>query len=280
MDLTSILYPEIEPYHSGMLQVSDLHTLYYEEVGNPQGQPVVFLHGGPGGGFSPLARRYFDPQFYRDHPVRPARVREIDPARRAAREHHPRPGDGYRAPARDAGIERWLVFGGSWGSTLALAYAIHFPQRVIGLVLRGIFLCRQIGNRLALQGRRLARLSGRLGAVHRAHPARGARRPAGGLLPPPDRSGSAGAVRLPPGPGAAGKRTVRAIPRIRLRWKRTRTRLKPWRSRASRPIILSITAFSRATASCWRTPRRSTLSRPASSRGATIWSARSPRPGN
>ena len=143
MDPNSPLFPEIEPYHTGSLKVSDLHTLYYEEVGSPQGQPVVFLHGGPGGGISPLARRFFDPAFYRiilfdqrgsGLSTPQAELRENttwDPVAdiERLREH--------------LGIARWLVFGGSWGSSLALAYAIKHPARVLGMILRGIFLCRK-----------------------------------------------------------------------------------------------------------------------------------------
>ena len=142
MDLEPKLFPEIEPYHTGRLPVSDLHTLYYEEVGNPQGRPVIFLHGGPGAGVNPLMRRFFDPAFYRvilfdqrgsgqSTPFAELRenttwdlVADIERLRAAL------------------GIDRWLVFGGSWGSSLSLTYAIQHPERVLGLVLRGIFLCR------------------------------------------------------------------------------------------------------------------------------------------
>lgn len=136
------LYPEISAYHAAFLPVSDLHSLYYEESGNPQGRPVVFLHGGPGAGISPNQRRFFDPAFYR--------IILFD--QRGAGRSTP------NAELRDnttwdlvadieklrahLGIERWLVFGGSWGSTLALAYAVTHPDRVLGLVLRGVFLCR------------------------------------------------------------------------------------------------------------------------------------------
>ena len=143
MDLNAILYPEIEPYRSGMLEVSGLHSLYYEEAGNPQGKPVIYLHGGPGGGFSPLARRFFDPLFYRVilFDQRGA-GKSIPHAELRENTTHDLVAD-IESLRTMLGIERWLVFGGSWGSTLSLAYAIHFPQRVIGLVLRGIFLCRR-----------------------------------------------------------------------------------------------------------------------------------------
>jgi len=136
------LYPDIEPYRVERLAVDDLHTLYLEECGNPQGLPVIFLHGGPGAGLSSYHRRFFDPKRYRivlfdqrgaGRSTPPAELRDnttwhlVDDIERI-RAH--------------LGIEQWVAFGGSWGSTLALAYAQAHPQRVLGLVLRGIFLGR------------------------------------------------------------------------------------------------------------------------------------------
>ena len=137
------LYPEITPYRSGMLAVDARHTLYWEECGNPDGKPVVLLHGGPGGGCSANMRRFHDPAKYR--------IVLFDQR-----------GAGRSTPHADLvdnttwdlvadieklrehlGIARWQVFGGSWGSTLALAYAETHPQRVTELVLRGIFLLRR-----------------------------------------------------------------------------------------------------------------------------------------
>ena len=136
------LYPAIETYDQGMLPVSPVHTLYYEQSGNPEGLPVVFLHGGPGGGTVPDYRRFFDPAAYRivlfdqrgsGKSTPHANLEENTTWHLVAdieriREH--------------LGIENWVVFGGSWGSTLALAYAQTHPERVRALVLRGIFLCR------------------------------------------------------------------------------------------------------------------------------------------
>lgn len=142
------LYPPIEPYGFGMLQVGDGQEIYWESCGNPAGKPVVFLHGGPGGGCSVDHRRYFDPEKYRivlfdqrgcgrslPHASAPDAdlttnttwhlVADIE----RLREH--------------LGIEAWQVFGGSWGSTLSLAYAETHPERVTELVLRGIFTLRQ-----------------------------------------------------------------------------------------------------------------------------------------
>jgi proline iminopeptidase len=137
------LYPSIEPYESGWLDVGDGHRVYWELCGNPEGKPAVFLHGGPGGGCSPVHRQLFDPKRYR--------VLLFDQR-----------GCGRSTPhaSLDAnttwhlvadierfrtmlGVERWLVFGGSWGSTLGLAYAETHPDRVSELVLRGIFTLRR-----------------------------------------------------------------------------------------------------------------------------------------
>lgn len=136
------LYPPIEPFDTGRLKVSPVHELYYEQVGNPNGKPAVFFHGGPGGGLTLDYRRYFDPAIYRvvlfdqrgsgkstphaslEENTTWDLVADIE----RLREH--------------LGLARWLVFGGSWGSTLALAYAETHPERVSELVLRGIFLCR------------------------------------------------------------------------------------------------------------------------------------------
>ncbi len=136
------LYPEIAPYNTGRLQVSDLHTLHYEEVGNPQGKPAVFLHGGPGGGIDPVYRQYFDPQQWRlilfdqrgcGQSTPHAELREnttwdLVQDIEVLRQH--------------LDIDRWVVFGGSWGSTLALAYSQTHPQACQGLILRGIFMLR------------------------------------------------------------------------------------------------------------------------------------------
>lgn len=137
------LFPEIDPFHTGLLKVSEKHAIYYEECGNPSGYPVVFLHGGPGSGCNPNQRRFFDPAFYRiilidqrgcgrSIPVgctedndTDALINDID----ALKNH--------------LNIKSWLVFGGSWGSTLALTYAIKYRSSVSGLILRGIFLSRE-----------------------------------------------------------------------------------------------------------------------------------------
>jgi proline iminopeptidase len=138
------LYPEIEPYETGMLDVGDGHRLYWELCGNPDGKPVVFLHGGPGGGSSPDHRRQFNPDKYKilvfdqrgcgkstpyaslDHNTTWDLVEDIEKLRTEV-----------------AKVDKWQVFGGSWGSTLAVTYAETYPERVSELVLRGIFLFDQ-----------------------------------------------------------------------------------------------------------------------------------------
>ena len=137
------LYPPIEPYNAGYLSVSALHTIHYEEVGNPHGRPMLFLHGGPGGGIEPFYRQYFDP----------TRWRMVLFDQRGSGRSTP------HAELRDnttwdlvsdieklrvhLGIDTWAVFGGSWGSTLALAYSQTHPECCTALILRGIFLLRR-----------------------------------------------------------------------------------------------------------------------------------------
>lgn len=138
-----MLYPNVTPSQSGWLTREDGHEIYWEEVGNPDGIPVVFLHGGPGGGISANSRRFFDPQKYRVilHDQRGAgKSKPFGSLENNTTDHLI--GD-IEALRKDRGIDRWLVFGGSWGSTLALAYGQAHPQQVLGFVLRGIFLCRE-----------------------------------------------------------------------------------------------------------------------------------------
>ncbi|MET3565146.1 proline iminopeptidase [Leifsonia sp. 563] len=141
------LYPEIEPYDSGMLDVGDGQQLYWEVSGNPEGKPVVFLHGGPGGGTTPAHRRLFDPERYRivlfdqrmcgrslPHASEPEADLSVNTTWHLV--------DDIERLREHLGVDRWQVFGGSWGSTLALAYAETHPERVTELVLRGIFTLR------------------------------------------------------------------------------------------------------------------------------------------
>jgi proline iminopeptidase len=133
-------YPRIEPYAIHHLPVSDLHTLYIEEVGNPKGLPVIFLHGGPGIGVLPAYRKFFDPQLFR---VILFSQRGANPSTPAGEVHENDTWnlvEDIETIRKHFGIKRWIVFGGSWGSTLALAYAVEHPQATAALVLRGIFL--------------------------------------------------------------------------------------------------------------------------------------------
>ncbi len=142
------LYPPIEPYEHGMLPVSDGHELYWEACGNPEGKPVVFLHGGPGGGCTPDHRRYFDPERYRillfdQRGCGRSTPHASDPAADLSSNTTWHLVADIERLRESFGIDRWQVFGGSWGSTLALAYAEAHPQRVAELVLRGIFTLRR-----------------------------------------------------------------------------------------------------------------------------------------
>jgi proline iminopeptidase len=136
-------YPELQPYNRGRLRVSELHEIYYEECGNPDGKPVVVLHGGPGGGISPFLRRLHDPKCYRivlfdqrgcGQSTPNAELRENTTWHLVA---------DIEALRAHLGIATWQVLGGSWGSTLALAYAQTHTERVDELILRGIFTVRQ-----------------------------------------------------------------------------------------------------------------------------------------
>ena len=137
------LYPDIQPFDTGTLKVDERHTLYYEQCGNPDGKPVVLLHGGPGGGCSDKMRRFHDPEKYR--------IVLFDQRGSGRSTPHADLVDNttwhlvedIEKLRRKLEIERWQVFGGSWGSTLALAYAETHPKRVTELVLRGIFMLRR-----------------------------------------------------------------------------------------------------------------------------------------
>ena len=137
------LYAPLEPYRSGMLPLDGLHTMYWEESGNPGGVPVLFLHGGPGSGSAPQHRQFFDPSHYRIVLFDQRGAGKSTPLG----EHRDNTTQLLVADIerlRDLlGISRWLVFGGSWGSTLALAYGQAHREMCLGFILRGIFLCTQ-----------------------------------------------------------------------------------------------------------------------------------------
>ena len=136
------LYPEIEPHASGWLAVDPPHALHWETCGNPVGVPVVFLHGGPGGGCLPHHRRFFDPAHWRIVLFDQRGAGRSTPAAELAGNTTPALVADLERLRAHLGVDRWLLFGGSWGSTLALAYAEAHPARCLGLVLRGIFLVR------------------------------------------------------------------------------------------------------------------------------------------
>lgn len=135
-------YPEIHPYAEHRLQVSELHTLYVEESGNPQGIPVLFIHGGPGGGTSPAHRSFFDPEKYRIILFDQRGCGQSTPHAELTDNTTQHLIDDMEKIRKLLNIEQWLLFGGSWGSTLALLYAQAHPNKVLGMILRGIFLCR------------------------------------------------------------------------------------------------------------------------------------------
>ncbi len=141
--LADVLYPPVEPLSSGRLKVSPLHTIAWECSGNPEGVPVVVIHGGPGGGAQPSYRQYFDPQAFHIVQFDQRGCGQSTPhAELEDNTTQALVGD-IEALRIHLDIDRWHVFGGSWGSTLSLVYALHHTDRVLSLVLRGIFMCRR-----------------------------------------------------------------------------------------------------------------------------------------
>jgi len=141
--LRSELFGEVQPYASGALQVDSRHALYWEQCGNPEGVPVVFLHGGPGAGAAPIHRRFFDPQFYRIIVMDQRGAGRSTPLADITDNTTSHLIGDLEMLRQRLEIDRWLVFGGSWGSTLALAYGAAHPERCLGFILRGIFLGTQ-----------------------------------------------------------------------------------------------------------------------------------------
>lgn len=137
------LFPPLEPYRSGRLQVSELHEIHWEECGNPDGLPVLFLHGGPGGGVTPAHRRFFNPAHCRIVLFDQRGAGKSTPHGEVQENSTPLLVQDIERLRNMLGIESWLLFGGSWGSTLALAYGQAHPERCLGFILRGIFLCSQ-----------------------------------------------------------------------------------------------------------------------------------------
>ena len=137
------LYPEIEPYSAGKLKLDGMHSMYWEQAGNPHGKPVLFLHGGPGAGAAPAHRRFFDPAHYRIVIYDQRGAGRSAPLGELKDNTTPHLVADIERLRQHLKIDRWLVFGGSWGSTLALAYGEAHPERCAGFVLRGVFLCRR-----------------------------------------------------------------------------------------------------------------------------------------
>mgnify|MGYP001117497161 CR=1 FL=1 len=136
------LYPSLQPRHAGYLKVDELHSLYWEESGNPKGIPVIFIHGGPGAGASESSRRFFDPNFYRIIIYDQRGSGRSLPLGETRDNTTPHLIQDLETLRNHLGVDQWLLFGGSWGSTLSIAYAEHHPDRCLGLILRGLFLCR------------------------------------------------------------------------------------------------------------------------------------------
>ena len=137
-------YPPIEPYRTGRLKVSELHEIYYEECGNPSGKPALMVHGGPGGGSNPTMRRFHDPEHYRIILFDQRGCGRSTPHAELAENTTWDLVADMEQLRKELGIERWQLLGGSWGSTLSLAYAETHPERVSELVLRGIFTLRRV----------------------------------------------------------------------------------------------------------------------------------------
>ncbi|MCI5998082.1 MAG: prolyl aminopeptidase [Peptoniphilaceae bacterium] len=146
------IFKEISPYNSELLKVDDIHEVYFEESGNPNGAPVVFVHGGPGCGCGDLSRRFLDPNFYRIICIDQRGCGRSKPFLELKDNTTDNLAKDMEKIREYLNIEKWLVHGGSWGTTLSLYYAENYPQRVVGLILRGIFLGRDEDIKWLYQG--------------------------------------------------------------------------------------------------------------------------------
>jgi proline iminopeptidase len=140
---TYSLFPEIEPNKEYMLTCGDIHNIYVEESGNPDGQPILFLHGGPGGGCGAKQRRFFDPKYYRIILFDQRGCGKSTPLGETKENTTEDLISDIETIRKHLNIEKWILFGGSWGSSLALAYGVRYPEYLIGLILRGVFLSRE-----------------------------------------------------------------------------------------------------------------------------------------
>ena len=137
------LFPEIEPNKIYELECGDIHNVYVEESGNPNGQPIIFLHGGPGGGCGEKQRRFFDPKYYRIILFDQRGCGKSTPLGETKENTTENLVSDMETIRKHLNIKKWILFGGSWGSSLALAYGVKYPEYLIGLILRGVFLSRE-----------------------------------------------------------------------------------------------------------------------------------------
>ena len=141
--IEDVLYPKIDAHTTGILEVTELHTIAWERAGNPDGMPVIVIHGGPGGGSQPSYRQYFDPEFFDIIQFDQRGCGQSTPYAELTDNNTMASVSDIESLREHLGIERWHVFGGSWGSTLSLIYAENHPERALSLILRGIFICRK-----------------------------------------------------------------------------------------------------------------------------------------
>ncbi len=138
-----VLYPELKPRNRLQIRVSDIHELYVDEAGNPDGIPVLFVHGGPGGACDASSRRFYDPAVFRIITFDQRGCGRSTPHGELRENTTAHLLDDMEVIRQQLNVEKWVLFGGSWGSTLSLLYAIKYPDRVLAMILRGIFLCRK-----------------------------------------------------------------------------------------------------------------------------------------
>ena len=152
-DNDDFFYPEIEPFNETFLSVSDLHTVHFEQCGNPRGKPVLLVHGGPGGGINPVYRRFFNPEKYHVILVNQRGSGKSTPHAALEENNTQNLIADFEKIREHLNIDKWMLFGGSWGSTLSLAYAQTHPERVSEMILRGIYLATTRENQWLFNGK-------------------------------------------------------------------------------------------------------------------------------